>query len=174
MCIRRLAPPPPAQAFLCAPPPQALGASPLPCPPLAVPPWSRAKPTLVSSSPAARFELPGVARSDALCILPASTHADTCLRLGAGTEAMLIVKPKAFGFDCAISSGTSVSGAIVTGAIVSGAIVSGTVFTALSSLGPDFQTERPPPSTAGLTTAEHLVSGRLVYSNAVCLRGSLH
>ena len=36
---------------------------------------------------------------------------------------MLIVKPKAFGFDCAISSGTSVSGAIVSGAIVSGAIV---------------------------------------------------
>merc|ERR1712086_42469 len=34
------------------------------------------------------------------------------------TEAMLIVKPKAFGFDCAISSGTSVSGAIVSGAIV--------------------------------------------------------
>ena len=55
MCIRGFAPPPPAQAFLCAPPPQALGASPLPCPPLAVPPWSRAKPTLVSSSPAARF-----------------------------------------------------------------------------------------------------------------------
>ena len=27
MCIRGFAPPPPAQAFLCAPPPQALGAS---------------------------------------------------------------------------------------------------------------------------------------------------
>ena len=83
---------------------------------------------------------------------------------------MLIVKPKAFGFDGAISSGTSVSGAIVTGAIVSG-----TVSTALSSLGPDFQTERPPPSTAGhLTAAEHSVAGRLVYPNAICSRGSLH
>ena len=83
---------------------------------------------------------------------------------------MLIVKPKAFGFDGAISSGTSVSGAIVTGAIVSG-----TVSTALSGLGPDFQTERPPPSTAGhLTAAEHSVAGRLVYPNAICSRGSLH
>ena len=82
---------------------------------------------------------------------------------------MLIVKPKAFGFDGAISSGTSVSGAIVTGAIVSG-----TVSTALSSLGPDFQTERPPPSTAGHLTAEHSVAGRLVYPNAICSRGSLH
>ena len=88
---------------------------------------------------------------------------------------MLIVRPKAFGFDGAISSGTSVSGAIVTGAIVSGAIVSGTVFTALSSLGPDFQTERPPPSTAGhLTAAEHSVADRLVYPKAICPRGSLH
>ena len=83
---------------------------------------------------------------------------------------MLIVKPKAFGFDGAISSSTSVSGAIVTGAIVSG-----TVSTALSSLGLDFQTERPPPSTAGhLTAAEHSVAGRLVYPNAICSRGSLH
>ena len=88
---------------------------------------------------------------------------------------MLIVKRKAFGFDGAISSGTSVSGAIVTGAIVSDTVVGDTVSTALSSLGLDFQTERPPPSTAGhLTAAEHSVAGRLVYPNAICSRGSLH
>ena len=87
---------------------------------------------------------------------------------------MLIVKRKAFGFDGAISSGTSVSGAIVTGAIVSDTVVGDTVSTALSSLGLDFQTERPPPSTAGHLTAEHSVAGRLVYPNAICSRGSLH
>ena len=86
---------------------------------------------------------------------------------------MLIVKPKAFGFDGEISSGTSVSGAIVTGAIVSDTVVGDTVSTALSSLGLDFQTERPPPSTAGHLTAAERWSPA-VYPNTISLRGSLH
>ena len=47
--------------------------------------------------------LPRVARSNALCMLPAPTHADTCLRLGAGTDAMLsphlCFKPEALASD---------------------------------------------------------------------------
>ena len=35
--------------------------------------------------------LPRVARSNALCMLPVLTHAYTCLRLGAGADAVLIV-----------------------------------------------------------------------------------
>ena len=138
---------------------------------------SRAQPTLVSSSPAARFELPGVARSGVLCILPAPTHADTCLRLRAGTEAMLIVRPKAFGFDGAISSGTSVSGSLAPSSLAPSS-------PAPSSSAPSpprcpasarVQIERPPPSTAGhLTAAEHSVADRLVYPKAICPRGSLH
>ena len=95
--------------------------------------------------------MPGVARSVALCVLPAPTRADTCLRLSAqsckqGLHVLSGVKASVF------------SGAIVSGAIVSGTVVVvGTVSTALCSPGPDEfkQSARrqarpgtsPPPST---------------------------
>ena len=73
--------------------------------------------------------MPGVARSGALCMLPAPTHADTCLRLGAVLQARLahVVRH---------SGASSVPGAIVSGTVVSGTVVVGTVSTVLSSPGP--------------------------------------
>ena len=155
MCIRGFAPPPPAQAFLF--PPLALVASASPLPRLCL--W----PCRLGAGPSRRYlavapppasELPGVARSGALSILPASTHADTCLRLGAGSEAMLIVKPKAFGFDGAISSGTNVSGTVV-----SGTVVVGTVSTVLSSPGPD-DSNRAPAAKHGRAPHRRRAPGR--------------
>ena len=114
--------------------------------------------------------MPGVARSVALCVLPALTRANTCLRLSAqsckqGLHVLSGDKASVF------------SGAFVSGAIVSGTVVVGTVSTALSSPGPDEfkQSARrqarpgtsPPPSTrspAASCTRTHRARG------ASCIR----
>ena len=94
---------------------------------------------------------------------------------------MLIVKPKAFGFDGEISSGTSVSGAIVSGAIVSGTFVVGTLFTPLpasartsSNRAPATKHGRAPHRrralVAGCVPEHHLLAG--IPALECCVRSS--
>ena len=111
--------------------------------------------------------MPGVARSVALCVLPAPTRADTSLRLGAVLQARLARVLRRQGLrvlrrHCLWRHRLRHRRRWHR------------LHRAAQPRPGRVQTERPPPSTAGhLTAAEHPVAGRFVYPNAMCSRSSL-
>ena len=114
-----------------------------------------------------RHSMPGVARSVALCVLPAPTRADTSLRLGAVLQARLARVLRRQGLrvlrrHCLWRHRLRHRRRWHR------------LHRAAQPRPGRVQTERPPPSTAGhLTAAEHPVAGRFVYPNAMCSRSSL-
>ena len=114
-----------------------------------------------------RHSMPGVARSVALCVLPAPTRADTSLRLGAVLQARLARVLRRQGLRV-------VRRHCLWRHRLRHRRRWHRLHRAAQPRPGRVQTERPPPSTAGhLTAAEHPVAGRFVYPNAMCSRSSL-